>query len=128
MEGLTQEVLIQKGHIIAAAVVLLIYIVRGIMMLAGSKAVNSRAMLALSSLFTIWLFASGVYMGFAKQLSFADGFMMSIIIGLLLFVSFGVVALKQGLSKPIASLLWLIGLAAFGYTYLIATETLTPLF
>jgi len=128
MEVTPQELLSQQAHIVAAVLALLIYVIRGVMMLAGATAVNSRVMLALSSVFIILLFTIGVYMGFMKHLSFADGYMLSKIIGLLLFVSFGVIALKQGLSKPIASFLWLIGLAAFIYTYLIATHKLAPLF
>ncbi len=124
----TQEILIQKGHIIIAGMVLLVYIIRGAMMLAGSAAVNSRSVLAISSLLTILLFASGVYMGFAKHLSFADDFVLSTIIGFLLFVIFGVIALKHGLPKIIASVLWVLGLLAYIYAALIASRTITPLF
>ena len=124
----TQEVLIQKGHIIIAGMVLLVYIIRGAMMLAGSAAVNSRSVLAISSLLTILLFASGVYMGFAKHLSFADGFVLSTILSFLLFVIFGVIALKHGLPKIIASVLWVLGLLAYIYAALIASRTITPLF
>lgn len=124
----TQEILIQKGHIIIAGMVLLVYIIRGAMMLAGSAAVNSRSVLAISSLLTILLFASGVYMGFAKHLSFADGFVLSTILSFLLFVIFGVIALKHGLPKIIASVLWVLGLLAYIYAALIASRTITPLF
>ncbi len=117
-----------KAHSGMAYLVLLIYVVRGVMMLANSTKTNSRGILAVTSVVTLVLFGMGVYLSLAKQLSFADGFVLTKIMGLLLFVAFGVVALKQGLSKPIASILWLLGLAAFGYTYLIATHKLAPLF
>jgi len=120
------EQYIPQLHIIVGAAALLVYVIRGVMMLADNT--TSRIMLALSSITTILLFASGVFMGFAKQLSFSDGFMATKLVGLLLFVGFGVVALKQGLSKPVASVLWLLGLAAFVYTYLIATHKLMPFF
>jgi len=119
---------IQQAHLFIGVATLLVFVVRGIMMLAGSNAVNSRGMLAIAAVFTILLFASGVFMGFGAKLSFTDGFMLSKIIGLLLFVAFGVIALKQGLSKPIASVLWLIALGAFVYTYLIGAKLLAPLF
>ncbi len=122
------EANILQLHQTIGVLALLVFIVRGVMMLASSKAVNSRGILAIAAVFTILLFVSGVYMGFGAKLSFADGFMLSKIIGLLLFVAFGVIALKQGLSKPIASILWLIGLAAFIYTYWIGAKLLTPLF
>ncbi len=117
-----------KAHSGIAYLVLLTYVVRGIMMLASSSLTNSRSVLGFASLVTLALFGLGVFIAFEKHLSFVDGFVLSKIIGLLLFVAFGVVALKQGLSKPIASLLWLLGLAAFVYTYLIATHKLVPFF
>lgn len=125
---LTQEMLIQKGHLIIAGLVLLIYIIRGAMMLAGAAAVNSRSVSTIFSVLTILLFASGVYMGFAKNLSFADGFILTTLVSFLLFVTFGVIALKHGLSKILASILWLLGLAAFIYTALIASKTVAPFF
>jgi len=125
---LTQEVLIQKGHIAIAGMVLLVYIIRGAMMLAGAAAVNSRSVLAISSVLTVLLFASGVYMGFAKHLSFADGFILTTIAGFLLFVIFGVIALKQGLPKIIASILWVLGFLAYIYTALIASKIIAPFF
>ena len=123
-----QEVLIQQAHIIVAGLALLIYIIRGLMMLASSSTVNSALMLAMSSAFTVLIFAIGIYMGFAKHLSFADGFMLTKIIGFLLFVMFGIISLKKGLSKAKAIIFWLIGLSAFVYTYLVGSEILKPLF
>jgi len=124
----TQEVLIQKGHMVVAGLVLLVYIIRGAMMLAGAAAVNSRPVLAISSLLTILLFASGIYMAFSKHLSFVDGYVLTTIISFLLFVIFGVISLKNGLSKIVASILWGLGLAAYIYTALIASKTIAPFF
>ena len=120
--------LLIKAHSGIAIVTLLIYIIRGVMMLANSSKTNSRGLLAVASLFTLLLFGLGVYLGFMQKLSFADGFILTKIISLLLFVAFGVIALKQGLSKPIASVLWLLGLAAFIYASLIGSHILLPLF
>ncbi len=120
--------LLIKAHASIAIAALIIFIIRGVMMLANSTKTNSRGVLAIASAVTILLFASGVYLGFIKHLSFADGFMLTKIISLLLFVAFGVIALKQGLSKSTASILWLLGLAAFVYSYLIATQKLVPFF
>ncbi len=117
-----------KAHSGIAYLVLLIYVVRGIMMLAGSTLKNSRVVLAIASITTLALFGLGAFIAFEKQLSFSDGFVLTKIIGLLLFVAFGVIALKQGLSKSMASILWLLGLAAFFYTFLIATNKLAPFF
>lgn len=120
--------LLIKAHSGFAYLTLLIYIIRGVMMLFSSPLTNARSVLGAASIATLVLFGLGVFIAFEKHLSFADGFVLTKIIGLLLFVAFGVIALKQGLSKPIAIILWLLGLAAFVYTYLIATHKLTPLF
>lgn len=115
-------------HTSLAGLVLLIYIVRGGMMLANSNKTNSRSILSITSIFTLLLFGLGVYLAFILNHSFADGYVLSKIIGLLLFVGFGVIALKHGLSKVVASILWLIGLLAFVYTFLLSIRVLEPLF
>ena len=120
--------LLIKAHSGIAIAVLIIYIIRGAMMLANSPKTNSAAVLSIASIFTLLLFGLGVYIGFAQNLSFADGFILTKIISLLLFVAFGTIALKKGLSKVVASGLWLLGLVAFIYASLIATHKLAPLF
>lgn len=117
-----------KAHSGIAMLVLLIYVVRGVMMLASSPKTNSRGVLGIASLVTLALFGLGVYVAFTKHISFADSFVLTKIIGLLLFVAFGTIALKQGLSKLVASILWLIGLAIFIYTYLIGMQKIIPFF
>ena len=120
--------LLIKAHSGIAIAALIIYIVRGVMMLANSTKTNSALVLSITSVFTILLFGLGVYIGFVQKLSFADGFILTKIISLLLFVAFGTIALKQGLSKSVASGLWLLGLTAFIYASLIATHKIAPLF
>jgi len=115
-------------HTSLAGLVLLIYIVRAIMMLANSGKTNSRYILSIASFATLLLFGLGVYLAFLLKYSFADGYVLTKIIGLLFFVGFGTIALKQGLSKPVASVLWLIGLLAFIYTFLISIHVIDPLF
>jgi len=117
-----------KAHSGIAILALIIYIVRGVMMLANSTKTNSAVVLSIASVITLLLFGLGVYIGFAQKLSFADGFILTKLISLLLFVAFGTIALKQGLSKIIASGLWLFGLLAFIYASLIATHKVAPLF
>jgi uncharacterized membrane protein SirB2 len=60
-------------------------------------------------------------------MSFANSWVMSKLIGTLLFVSFSVVALKAGVAKPTAILLWLLALAAFVYTFALAKGLLDPI-
>jgi len=120
--------ILTKAHSGIAGLALLIYVVRGVMMLASSSKTNSRGILGIASIITLILFGLGVYVALTKHLSFADSFVLTKIIGILLFVALGTVALKQGLSKPVAIVLWLLGLAVFIYTYLIGMHKLVPFF
>lgn len=120
--------LILTAHSVLAIVALVIYVIRGGMMVANSKSTNSRSMLTAASFTILIVFGLGVYLGFQQKLSFADGYMLSKIIGLLLFVGFGVIALKHGLAKGVAIILWLLGLAAFAYTFAIAKQHMQPIF
>jgi len=63
-----------------------------------------------------------------RFLNSADGFVLTTIVSFLLFVIFGVISLKNGLSKIVASSLWGLGLAAYIYTALIASKTIAPFF
>lgn len=120
--------ILTKAHSGIAGLALIIYVVRGVMMLASSSKTNSRGILGIASIITLILFGLGVYVALTKHLSFADSFVLTKIIGILLFVALGTVALKQGLSKPVAIVLWLLGLAVFVYTYLIGMHKLAPFF
>lgn len=120
--------LLIKAHSGLAMTVLIVYIMRGVMMLANSTKTNSTLVLSIASIFTLLLLGLGIYIGFTQKLSFADGFILSKIISLLLFIAFGTIALKQGLSKVVASGLWLLGLITFIYASLIATHKIAPLF
>jgi len=74
--------LLIKAHSGIAIAALIIYIVRGVMMLANSTKTNSAVVLSIASIFTILLFGLGVYVGFLQKLSFADGFILTKIISL----------------------------------------------
>ena len=61
-----------KAHSGIAYLALLIYVVRGIMMLAGSAMTSARWMLGISSIITLALFGMGIFVAFQKQLNFAE--------------------------------------------------------
>ena len=56
-----------KAHSGMAYLVLLIYVIRGVMMLAGSTLKNSRAVLTIASVTTLALFGLGVFIAFEKD-------------------------------------------------------------
>ncbi len=109
------------SHLVIIGLSLLIYLIRGGLMLAGK---TSSVMTSLAALTSLGLFGTGIAMVFiTADISFANSWVITMMIGFLLYVMFGVIALKSGLSKPIAIILWLLGLAVFAFTFLLAINT-----
>ncbi|HIO91835.1 MAG TPA: hypothetical protein EYG68_03205 [Leucothrix mucor] len=112
-------------HFILVLVSLLVYFIRGAMMLAGN---TSKSMMTLAAVTTLILFGTGLALVFSSDtMTFANSWVMTKMVGTLLYVFFGVIALKSGLSKTVAIILWLLGLAAFAYTFAIAKGLLSPI-
>lgn len=120
--------LLAKAHSGIAILVFVIYIIRGVLMLTNSTRNNSILVLSTASVFTILFIALGLYGAHLQKLSFTDGFVATKLACLLVFLILGSISLKQGLSKTVAIILWLLGLCAFVYAALIGTHMLNPLF
>lgn len=117
--------ILHNSHFIIALVALVIYFIRGALMFADK---SSMLMMSLAALSSIALFGTGAALVFSiDTMTFANSWVMTKIVGMLLFVFFGVIALKSGLSKIVAVILWLLGLAAFAYTFVIAKGILSPI-
>jgi uncharacterized membrane protein SirB2 len=85
-------------------------------------------MLSLASVLSILLFGTGLALVFlVSTMTFANGWVMTKMVSTLLFVFFGVMAFKDGVSKPYAIVLWLLGLSAFAYTFIIAKGLMNPI-
>lgn len=122
MEGLLPTL-----HELFALLSVAVYAVRGGLMLKGSDAVNGKPLLAGTGLSMLLLLATGIGMVFATGMGF-NGFVITKIIGLVAYVVLGIVALKPGMAKGAAIGLWLAGLAAFVYTFMVAEHQIAPLF
>lgn len=119
--------LLAKAHVIVAFLSLAIFLVRGVWMLAGNPAVSGIPALASASLSILLLLVSGLVLLFMRDLPL-DGWVVTKTAGLAAYVLLGVISLKPGLGKIAALGLWLAGLAAFGYTYLVASHWLPALY
>ncbi|MCK5917985.1 MAG: SirB2 family protein [Cocleimonas sp.] len=109
------------SHLVIIGLSLIIYLIRGGLMLAGKP---STVMTSLAALTSLGLFGTGIAMVFmSSDISFANSWVIAMILGFLLYITFGVIALKSGLRKPVAITLWLLGMAAFVFTFLLATNT-----
>ena len=116
-----------KAHSGIAILVVLLYIFRGGLMLASSAKLRSVVLTAINHSFVLVLVLMGLYIAHLKGISFSNGFVITKLTCVLLFVVLGGVALKQGLTKPIASILWLLGLGALVYAYLLG-KLIVPAF
>jgi uncharacterized membrane protein SirB2 len=120
--------LIIKIHAILALVSIVVYIIRGGLMLTNSAAVNSKPLLAGASASMLLLLVTGIVAVVMAGLPFTDGFVILKIIGLVIYVVLGIAALKPGMAKGASIILWLLGLAAFAYTFLMAKGMVPVLF
>ncbi len=112
-------------HFILGLLLLLLYIVRGAFMFKDNL---SQAMQSLSAVLDLMLFGTGLALVFASHtMSFANSWVMTKIMGTLFFVAFAVMAFKTGQKKSTAIILWLLGLFAFIYTFIVAKGLVDPL-
>lgn len=116
--------LIITVHAIVALLSIAIYLIRGIWMLTNNPAVTSKAVLASASLSMLILLGTGLWLAFVSTAHGVDNFVIIKAIGLIVYVVLGVIALKPGLGKAAAIILWLAGAATFAYTFLFAKNLL----
>lgn len=116
--------LIIKVHAIVALLSIAIYLIRGIWMLTNNPAVTGKAALASASLSMLLLLGTGLWLAFVSTPHGVDNFVIIKAIGLIVYVVLGVIALKPGLGKAAAVILWLAGAATFAYTFLFAKNLL----
>lgn len=119
--------LILKVHAIIALLSVVIYLLRGFWMLTSNPAVTGKSALASASLTMLILLGTGLWLAFVSTPHGVDNFVIIKAIGLIVYVVLGVIALKPGLGKPAAIVLWLLGLAVFAYTYLFAKNMVPAL-
>ncbi len=119
--------ILAKSHSGIAILVALFYIIRGGLMLASSASVRSVVLTAINHSLVLIMILLGLYTAHLKGIPFSNSFIITKIICLVLFVILGGVAIKQGLTKTVAIILWLLGLAAFTYAYLLGKQ-IVPVF
>jgi len=120
-------IVLAKAHSGIAILVFVFYIIRGGLMLADSASLRSIVLTAFSHSLVLILVLMGLYIAHLKGISFGNGFVITKISCLILFILFGGVALKQGLGKAVAVILWLLGLAAITYAWMLGKH-LVPAF
>jgi len=92
-----------------------------------AKAHSGIAILVILTFLLRGLILLGLYITHLKSISFSDGFVITKLICLGLFVLLSIFAFKQGLSKVTATVIWLLALATLVYAYLFGNQ-LVPAF
>lgn len=120
--------LILKVHVIIALLSLAIYLLRGLWMMTNNPAVTGKPALASASLSMLILLGTGAWLAFVSGAHGLDGFVVFKFMGLLEYIVLGVIALKPGLPRPTAIVLWVAGLGGFVFSYLVAKGVVPVLF
>jgi len=116
-----------KAHSGIAILVIFTFLIRGGLMIAGSAKLRSVVLTSISHTFLLVLILLGLYIAHLRDIPFSNGFVITKLICLGLFVLFSIFAFKQGLSKVSATIIWLLALATLVYAYLFGNH-LVPAF
>lgn len=98
-----------------------LFVLRGIWNLNGSPVMRQRWVRIVPHVVDTLLLASAIALAFSiEQYPFVDAWLTAKVIGLLLYIVLGSVALRFGRSKPLRFSAWLAAQAVFVYIVLVA--------
>ncbi len=107
---------IKIAHQTAVALSLLGFIARGASGLAGASWVRSRSAKTVPHIVDTVLLLSAVALAWRIGLNpFSTPWLLAKIVGLLVYIALGVLALRPGLPVRIRAVAWVLALACFGY-------------
>lgn len=117
-----------KAHSGIAILVFIFYIIRGGLMLAGSARLQSIILTAINYSLVLVLILLGLYTAHLKGIPFSNGFVLTKISCIISFIILGSISLKQGLNKAIAIVIWLLGLLAITYAWMLGNHLVPAIF
>jgi uncharacterized membrane protein SirB2 len=113
--------LLKIPHIIFVVSSYVLFFLRGIWSLNGSAIMQKRWVRIVPHVIDTLLLVSALTLAFAiSQYPFMDAWLTAKIMGLLLYVGLGFVALRDGMSKTLRIFAWLAAQATFAYIVLVA--------
>jgi len=113
--------LLKHLHVFFVASSYILFFVRGIWSLNGSSIMQQGWVKIVPHVVDTLLLLCALTLAFTiQQYPFVDTWLTAKIIGLLLYVGFGIVALREGMSKTIRFLAWLAAQLTFAYIVLVA--------
>lgn len=124
-----QYFLIKHIHQLSAVISIALFLLRGIWMLADSRMLQRKwvrivphmvdTVLLVSALLLVWIIA---------QYPFVDGWVTAKVVGLVVYIALGMVALKRGRTKQTRLTAWIAAIVVFVYIMLVAvTKDVMPL-
>ncbi len=114
--------LILKGlHVSCVATSYTLFVTRGIWRLRNSLIIQQRWVRIVPHVVDTLLLTSAIALAFSiKQFPFVDAWLTAKVLGLLLYIGLGFIALKHGSNKATRILAWLAAQAIFAYIVLVA--------
>lgn len=113
--------LLKSIHIACATSIYILFFLRGIWSMNGAPVMQSRWVKRVPHVVDTLLLISAIALAFAiHQYPFKDAWLTAKVIGLLLYVSLGFIALRNGINKHIRILAWLAAQAVIAYIVLVA--------
>ncbi|SEO45762.1 SirB2 family protein [Aquisalimonas asiatica] len=124
-----QYLLIKHIHQLSAVISIALFLLRGIWMLADSRMLQRKwvrivphvvdTVLLISALLLVWIIA---------QYPFVHDWVTAKVVGLVIYIALGMVALKRGRTKQTRLTAWIAAIVVFAYIMLVAvTKDVLPL-
>lgn len=115
--------LLKHIHVSCASISFALFFLRGIWSFSGSSIMRQRWVKVVPHIVDTLLLVSALALAFTiGQYPFVDAWLTAKVIGLVLYIGLGFVALKHGKSKAIRISAWLAAMAVFAYIVLVAVR------
>jgi uncharacterized membrane protein SirB2 len=108
---------IKQIHAIAAAIVVVLFVLRGIWMLADSPMLERKWVRIVPHVNDTILLAAAIWLATLTGLA---PFVIAKIVGLVLYIVLGTIALKRGRTKPVRTAAFVGALAVLAYIFAVA--------
>lgn len=116
-------ILLKTIHVSCAAISFALFFLRGIWSFNGSPIMRQGWIKIVPHIVDTLLLVSALALAFTiRQYPFVDAWLTAKVLGLVLYILLGSVALKHGKSKTIRISAWLAALAVFAYIVLVAAR------
>lgn len=108
-------------HVTTVVISISLFVLRGLWMMAGSRLLQRRWVRVVPHVNDTLLLASAVALAvITYQYPLRHDWLTAKVIGLVLYIGLGMVALRRGRTKGVRTVAWLLALAVFAYIVAVA--------